>query len=45
MKKMYLLTLGVVLFCSMIACQKEGLNEIEQIEFIDKDEVHPDDRT
>ena len=39
MKKMYLLPLGVFLFCSMIAYQKEGLNEIGQIDFIDKDEV------
>ena len=42
MKKMFLLFIGVVVFGSMSACEKEGLNEIE---LIDKEDVQsPADR-
>lgn len=45
MKKMFLLFIGVVVFGSMSACEKEGLNEIEEIELIDKEDVQsPADR-
>ena len=39
MKKMYLVLFGITMFSSLVACQKESLNEIDQIESIDKDKI------